>query len=30
MMLQTVIDFFIPSGSGKAVLTMPIWRRWPI
>lgn len=24
MMLQTVIDFFIPSGSGKAVLTMPI------
>ncbi len=24
MMLQTVIDFFIPSGSSKAVLTMPI------
>lgn len=24
MMLQTVIDFFIPSGSGKAVLTMPV------
>ena len=24
MMLQTIIDFFIPSGSGKAVLTMPI------
>lgn len=24
MVLQTVIDFFIPSGSGKAVLTMPI------
>ena len=24
MLLQTVIDFFIPSGSGKAVLTMPI------
>ena len=24
MMLQTIIDFFIPSGSSKAVLTMPI------
>ena len=24
MVLQTVIDFFIPSGSSKAVLTMPI------
>ena len=24
MMLQTVIDFFIPSGSSKAVLTMPV------
>lgn len=24
MLLQTVIDFFIPSGSSKAVLTMPI------
>lgn len=24
MMLQTVIDFFIPSGTSKAVLTMPI------
>ncbi len=24
MILQTVIDFFIPSGSSKAVLTMPI------
>ena len=24
MMLQTFIDFFIPSGSSKAVLTMPI------
>lgn len=24
MMLQTIIDFFIPSGSGKAVLTMPV------
>ncbi len=24
MMLQTVVDFFIPSGSGKAVLTMPV------
>lgn len=24
MILQTIIDFFIPSGSSKAVLTMPI------